>query len=292
VTPILWILPFVVLVMGAMIRLRVTREIDREYAMRFPVNGDGIVEGAESFTLPGMHDRALLLLHGSGDSPQSLRYFGERLHAAGYTVHAPLLPGHGRSPRAFAAASADDYYEAARRALEELRASYKWVGLVGLSMGSALAARLALDVPDVRVLILLAPYMIPPASVRWTQRASWIWSPACPYLHGAGEASVHDPEARDASRAYGSFSPGALRALIATAEAGRRALPELTLPTLVINSERDNRIPRTTALRLLEGMRAPVEHYWVAGCGHVITVDYCKDAVVDLVLAFLARRAG
>ena len=26
--------------------------------------------------------------------------------------------------------------------------------------------------------------------------------------------------------------------------------------------------------------------------GHVITVDYCKDAVADLVVAFLARHAG
>jgi esterase/lipase len=66
----------------------------------------------------------------------------------------------------------------------------------------------------------------------------------------------------------------------------------LTQPTLVINAEHDNRIPRATAMKLLEEIGAPTEHYWVTGCGHVITVDYCKDAVADLVLAFLARHAG
>jgi hypothetical protein len=29
----------------------------------------------------------------------------------------------------------------------------------------------------------------------------------------------------------------------------------------------------------------------VTGGGHVITVDYCRDVVVDMVLAFLARHA-
>jgi esterase/lipase len=35
----------------------------------------------------------------------------------------------------------------------------------------------------------------------------------------------------------------------------------------------------------------PVERHWVTGCGHVITVDYCREQVADLVLDFLARRA-
>ena len=39
-------------------------------------------------------------------------------------------------------------------------------------------------------------------------------------------------------------------------------------------------------------IRAPVERKWVDGCGHVITVDYCRDAVADLTLDFLARHAG
>jgi esterase/lipase len=38
-------------------------------------------------------------------------------------------------------------------------------------------------------------------------------------------------------------------------------------------------------------LRAPVEEHWVTGCGHVLTMDYCKDAVAALVLTFLARHA-
>ena len=269
-----------------------SRAIEAEYETRFPPDREGVAAGAQGFRLEGTNGRGLLLLHGSGDTPQSLRYLGERLNEAGYTVVAPLLPGHGRTPRAFAAATADDYYVAASQALAQLSASNRWVGLVGLSMGGAIAARLAVEAPDVRVVVLLAPYLTPSADVRVARATAPLWGLASPYLRGRGEASVHDREADAKSRAYGTFSPGALTALAKTAREGLRALPDLTQPTLVINSEQDNRIPRALAQSALERIRAPLEQYWVNGCGHVITVDYCKDAVANHVEAFLARHAG
>lgn len=291
--PIVLLAPVVLAaVAGVLNRRRVMRTIDREYASRFPVDANGIAAGADGFTLPGTNGCGLLLLHGSGDTPQSLRYLADKLNAAGYGVRALLLPGHGRSPHAFATATAAEYHDAARHALAELSASHAWIAVVGLSMGGALAARLATESSEVRVLVLLAPYMIPPRDVRVVRGTSWLWSPAAPYLRGRGEASVHDPVARDASRAYGSFSAGALDALVATAASGYRALPALTLPTLVINSAHDNRIPPVLAQKTLSAIKAPVEQHWLEGCGHVITVDYCKDAVAELVLAFLARHAG
>ena len=273
-------------------RRGIVRTIEREYADRFPPDEQGIAEGAGGFTLAGTNGCRLLLLHGSGDTPQSLRHLASRLNAAGYGVQALLLPGHGRSPRAFAEATADEYLEAVRRALEEFAASPGWIGVIGLSMGGALAAQVTAENARVGALVLLAPYVIPPRGVRVVRGLSWLWSPLAPYLRGRGEASVHDPVARDDSRAYGSFSAGALDALVATAGTGFRALPRVTVPTLVVNSEQDNRIPRALAQAALDTIKAPVEQHWLGGCGHVITVDYCKDAVADLVLAFLARHAG
>ena len=131
-----------VAVAAGLLRLRAARRVERAYALRRPPSVDGVVPGAEGFTLDGSTGRALLLLHGFGDTPQTLRYLGGRLHAAGFTVHAPLLPGHGRGLRDFATASAEDYIRAARRELAWLRERAPWVGVVGLSMGGAIAARL------------------------------------------------------------------------------------------------------------------------------------------------------
>ena len=271
---------------------RAARRLEVEYVSRYPAGAGGVVGGAEGFFLEGTNGRRLLMLHGSGDSPQSLRYLAERLNMAGYAVHVPLLPGHGRSPRAFATATAGDYHLAALGALSELTASDGWIAVVGLSMGGALAARLSAESTGVQALVLLAPYFTPPFAVRAALALSWFWSPLMPYARGGGEESVHDPVARNASRAYGTFSAGALSALVDTATAGRRAVPRLRLPTLIINSEQDNRIPRTLAQAAVNAFTISVEAHWLDGCGHVITVDYCKDAVADLVVTFLARHAG
>jgi carboxylesterase len=138
----------------------------------------------------------------------------------------------------------------------------------------------------------LAPYLVPPRTVALVARTVPLWSVVTPYFTGAaGAASVHDPAARDSSYAYGMFPPRAVRALCATAAAGRRALPAITAPTLVVNSREDNRIPIAVAERATASLTAPTERQWVTGCGHVITVDYCRDAVANLVLDFLARHA-
>lgn len=273
-------------------RARVARRAASAWAARFPVAEHGIVTGAEGFTLRAPGGRALLLLHGSGDTPQTLRYLAEALHDAGYTVHAPLLPGHGRSPAAFARVSAGAYLDAARTGLDEVRRTGSWIGVVGLSMGGALATQLAAEASDVRALVLLAPYLVPPAIVRWVARSSWGWGVVTPFVGARGARSVHDPVAGAESRAYGLFSPRALRALVATADAGQRALPRVVAPTLVVHSREDIRIPTAIAERATSALRAPVERHWVTGCGHIITVDYCRREVATLVLSFLARVRG
>lgn len=277
---------------AALTRRRIAQRVETEYALRYPPDDEGIARGAGAFVLPATTGRGLLLLHGSGDSPQSLRYLAEALHAHGYEVHAPLLPGHGRSPRAFAGASAADYREAVARSLAGVVTRNQWTGVIGLSMGAALAADAVIGSTKVRALVLLAPYMLPPTGVRVASKASILWSALVPYVRGRGAASVHDPTARDESRAYGTFSRGAMAALVETADAGFRALATITVPTLVINSNQDNRIRRELADRVLGMITAPVEQHWLEGCGHVITVDYCKDDVARLVLSFLARHAG
>jgi carboxylesterase len=278
----------VVAVIGRLRRSAVLRRADAAYAARFSTGADGVVAGAESFTLRAPGGRALLLLHGSGDSPQTLRYLGEALHAAGYTVHAPLLPGHGRRPSAFVSVSARVYREALETGLDLVRREASWIGVVGLSMGGALAAQVAADAADVRALVLLVPYVEPTPLARWVARLAPAWGLFAPCLDGRGEGSVQDVAARGASRAYGVFTPAAMRALVETATAGQRALSRVTVPTLVVHSREDIRIPTAIAERATAALRGPTERRWVTGCGHVITVDHCKAEVARLVVDFLA----
>src|SRR3954452_4736181 len=92
-----------------------------------------IIEGAQTIDLQEEGSPGVLLLHGFGDTPQTLSLLARRLHKSGYSVYAPLLPGHGRNMVAFEGSRARDWVAAAREAYEQMRLRHDTVSLVGLS---------------------------------------------------------------------------------------------------------------------------------------------------------------
>jgi carboxylesterase len=101
----------------------------------------------------------VLLLHGFGGSPASMEPWAEYLRQRGHPTAVPRLPGHGTSWEDMAATRWPDWYAAADAGLDELRAQGDGpVAIAGLSMGAALALRLAADRPDdVASLVLVNP---------------------------------------------------------------------------------------------------------------------------------------
>src|SRR5437879_12903815 len=87
----------VVVVVAAALRERRIGALTALTINRRRLGPDGIVIGGEGFVLARERAPAVLLLHGAGDTPQTLRYVAEHLHAKGYHVLAPALPRHGRS---------------------------------------------------------------------------------------------------------------------------------------------------------------------------------------------------
>src|SRR5687767_2306551 len=157
--------------LGWAVRRALGHQAERATLARLPVGSTGVIEGAEGIVRATGSRRAVLILHGFGDTPQTLEYLADHLHGLGFTVHAPLLPGHGRTLAEFGVTSADAWLAAAERELAALRRSHEFVGLVGLSMGGALSVILAarsatpaggadragVQGPD--ALVLLAPYL-------------------------------------------------------------------------------------------------------------------------------------
>src|SRR5438270_8216682 len=133
----LFVLGLVVIALYAL-RARHMRALSALAASRGSLGADGILVGAEGFVLERASAPAVLLLHGAGDTPQTLRYLGRSLFDGGYHVEAPLLPGHGRTPREFARLRADDLTNAAKSHYARLRQEREWVAVIGLSRGGAL----------------------------------------------------------------------------------------------------------------------------------------------------------
>ncbi len=255
-----------------------------------PAGGSaGVLEGAESISLGAGH-RAVLILHGFGDTPQSVRYLATFLHQHGWVVRAPRLHGHGASLRAFSASGAHHWMADARAELDKLRARSPHVAIVGQSMGGALATVLATEV-DVEAMVLLAPY------VKLSHRAARIAalhrviSLFVPYLRSRSEFSILDAEARRKALGRGVTTPRLLHELSLVVRQAREAAPLARVPALVIHSRQDPRVAAADAQEAFAALGSPMKTLeWAEHSGHVLTVDFDRDWVARRVLDWLERH--
>ena len=259
-----------------------------------------VIRGAEPIDLRGhvrrgvtRAPRAILLVHGFGDTPQTLRALASDLYASGYDVRVPLLPGHGRSVAMFDAATHEEWIGAVRAELAALRAKYSWVGLGGLSMGGALAAIAAADIPDIPALVLMAPYLGMPLYIRAAAACHSWWSPFMAPLAASSPDSIHDPVERVKNLAYGSVTGHALHELAAVVRLARLALPRIQAPTLIIQSRHDNRISERVAKRSFAALGSTRKELVLTDIGgHILTVDYGKERVFETIRAWLEGGPG
>lgn len=266
-----------------------TRHVERSVGVRLQAGADGIVPGTEPIELrPSEPVGSVLLLHGFGDSPQSIASLASALYERGFAVYAPLLPGHGRTLRDFHASGEAEWVGEARRALRLLRERDERVGVVGLSMGGALAALLASETRDLRALVLLAPYLDPPRSVRAMAAAAPVAGWLLPYMRGGDPRSIYDPAAHAAALSYRAVSPRSIAQLVRLAERARSRLPLVRAPTLYLQSREDYRVSVAAAERSFEALGAAEKRLeWLTDCGHVITADYCKERVAEMVTEWI-----
>jgi carboxylesterase len=266
---------------------RVAARFEAADTARRPRDANGVVIGAAEILLTGSNGSAVLLLHGFNDTPQSMAYLAERLHVAGYSVHALRLPGHGCALQELARdARADAWRDATRVAFTALQATHTRVYVCGQSMGGALAVLLAASEPGVLAVVLLAPFIGLAPWLGWQFRLARL-SPAPYHRSLGGERSLHDPVARRAALGPGIVTAGALQALRRIALDAQAALKVLRPPTLFIQSTLDNRVREAAGIAHYKAIAAPIkEQLWLNGSGHIISADFEKAVVADRVLAW------
>jgi carboxylesterase len=263
---------------------------ERRFRARFAVKPDGVIAGAEPRTFGSHTGRALLLLHGYNDTPASLDAVARRVNEAGWTVRLPLLPGHGRSLRAFDAWTANEVIAQARDEYAALSATHHTVVVGGISMGGAVATWLAAET-DADGLLLFAPMLFVPAQMQVAVSTARLWALFTKYLAGGGRRSIRDPDAQGRMIAYGCSTRRSLEALERIAKGTAVRLGFVHAPTLVMQSEEDNRLPHEQSVHAIARIGAKDRTViWTKGAGHVLTVDHGWSDLADRTVAWLSAR--
>jgi carboxylesterase len=252
-----------------------------------------IIKGAETIDLREEGSHGVLLLHGFGDTPQTLSLFANHLVKRGFPVYAPLLPGHGRTMAEFTRSRADDWIRAAKDALTDMSRRYTTVSVSGLSMGGALAVIIAADRTDIASLVLFAPYLGMPRWLRGAALTFWAWGKIAGPVRAQSPLSIHDPMEREKNLAYGEVTGRAIFELARIVRRAKRALPKVNAPTLIIQSTEDPRVSAAVAKYAMRRLASPEKRLlWTTGAGHVITVDYGRERLFSEAERWLESHAG
>ncbi|HVC09017.1 MAG TPA: alpha/beta fold hydrolase [Elusimicrobiota bacterium] len=86
--------------------------------------------------------RSILMIHGLGDSPYSMKALADLFYSYGYNVVAVLLPGHGRKASDLLHVKLKEWQQAAAQGLQVAEAVGRRVSIAGFSTGGALTLNL------------------------------------------------------------------------------------------------------------------------------------------------------
>ncbi len=242
------------------------------------------MQGAEPFSNEG-GPAGVLVLHGFTGNPQSMRPIATSLAAAGLTVELPLLPGHGTAVEDMVPTRWADYVDTSAAAFDDLARRCEAVALVGLSMGGTLCAWLAERHPEISGLVLVNPFLEPPAEsfrdvLRGLLEQGIDLAPAV----GSDIAKEGSVEL-----AYPSTPVASALSLFEGIDEVAASLSKLTCPVLLLSSREDHVVPSSSGDLLVAEATGPVERVWLERSYHVATLDNDAPEIEALTLTFLRR---
>ncbi|MDP9889736.1 alpha/beta fold hydrolase [Pseudarthrobacter enclensis] len=229
------------------------------------------------------HRAGVVLSHGFTGSPHSLRAWATAFAGAGFAVRMPLLPGHGTTWQDLARTRWQQWHGALDAAFLELDGECDHVFAAGLSMGGALALRIAATRPVAGV-VLVNPGLV-------------IDDPRAPLagilklvLRSTPSIGNDILKAGMDEGAYARTPVAAAHELNKMFKDTVRLLPRVTAPVQVYRSAVDHVVSDSSMAALRRGLaNAPLEVVRLENSYHVATLDNDADQIFEGSVEFVRR---
>jgi carboxylesterase len=227
----------------------------------------------------------VLLVHGYTGSPASIKPWARALAEQGYAAEVPLLPGHGTRWQDLNKVTWRQWYSEAEAGFDRLRESCDAVVVGGLSMGGAVALRLAEERDDqIAGIVLVNPFL---SSIRTELQLLPVIKYVLPALRGI----VNDIRKPDQDEHGYDRLP--LKGLAEVTSMWKTVVPDLgrvTQPLLYFRSNNDHVIDPSSAATVLHGVSSKdVEERVLNDSYHVATLDNDAERIFAESAEFIAR---
>jgi carboxylesterase len=235
--------------------------------------------------LTGGRRIGVLLSHGLTGNPTSMTPWGSYLAERGYAVEVPLLPGHGTTWEDANKTSWTDWYGAINGVFDKLRGEVDTVVVGGLSMGGAVALRLAADRgEEVAGIVVVNPALA-------SRRKDLLALPVLKHVVGGFPAIGNDIK-KPGGNEY-PYPKTPLKALHTFVQQWRPLiadLPRITQPLLIFRSVEDHVVDSASVPIITSGVSSrDVTERLLENSYHVATLDNDAPVIFEESAAFVAR---
>lgn len=252
--------------------------------MKRPVFENPHLDGS-TFFLQGTKPVGILLLHGFTATTVEVRPLAEHLHATGFSVYSPLLPGHGTQPEDMIRVRWQDWYETARIGLEKLQHTPN-IFVAGESMGGLLSLLLAANHLSIKGVILYAPAM----KINGIWRAKWL----APFIKIMPKNYLPEDNEKDQQiqnlpwQGYNVVALAAVAQLEKLQKEVLRVIDQVKQPVLIFQGRKDRTIdPSGSELIYSKLPSSQKSLVWLENSGHCVVLDQELDLVKSQTVRFI-----
>ena len=233
-----------------------------------------------SINYPG-NKTGFVLVHGFTATTTEVKPLAERLHQEGFTVSAPLLPGHGTHPDDLNKTSWQEWYQVVRDAYLKLGESCDVIWLGGESMGSLLCLLTAVEFPEVAGLLLFSPAL----EVK-NLKAAYLAQYFKKYLDKSHKSDDQE------WKGYNVYPMKAAVQLLKLQKQVKKNLNKVTQPTLVVVSEADQTVPVSSGKEIINSISSQEKQLTVLeNASHTMLLDHDNQQLIDQAIEFVSSIA-
>ena len=252
----------------------------------------------------------VLLIHGLTGTPTEMRWVGQGLHRAGFTVYGMQLAGHCGDEEDLLKTRWQDWLQSVRDAMDQFRPTVDHLFVAGLSMGAILALKLAVERPkdidglgvygvsfrydgwSIPILSRWGASLLPLARpLRIGRHRRFLEQPPYGIKDERLRQFIFDRMSGGDSAAAGLIGNPwhSLADMYELSGIVRRELPQVRVPGIVIHAADDDIASVKNAQLVVDRVNAPTELVLLDNSYHMITIDRERNIVIQRSAEFFKR---